>query len=119
MTAIGARSVVMRNRSEMCMPILTGAVPILLTAYIVAAMAWTLLSLWLSARQIACVRRHRDRVPADFAASVTLDEHRKAAHYTVARERLAGVCTVWDLVISLAWVLGGINLLYGAVAAAL
>ncbi len=93
--------------------------PALLTAYIAAAIAWSLLSLWLSARQIACVRGHREAVPADFAASVTIDEHRKAADYTVARERLAGVGTVWDLVISLAWVLGGINLLYGALAGVL
>jgi STE24 endopeptidase len=47
---------------------------------------------------------------------VTLDEHRKAADYTAARERLAGVSTVLDLAVSLGWVLGGINLLYGALA---
>ncbi|HEX3994294.1 MAG TPA: M48 family metallopeptidase [Acetobacteraceae bacterium] len=93
--------------------------PALLTAYIVTAIAWTLLSLWLSARQIACVRRHRDAVPADFAGNVTIDEHRKAADYTVARERLAGVRTVWDLIVSLGWVLGGINLLYGVLAGVL
>jgi STE24 endopeptidase len=93
--------------------------PALLTAYIVTAIAWALLSLWLSARQIACVRRHRDTVPADFAGNVTLEEHRKAADYTVARERLAGVRTVWDLIVSLGWVLGGINLLYGVLAGVL
>lgn len=90
--------------------------PALLTAYVVAAIAWAVVSVWLSARQIACVRRHRDAVPADFAASVSLDEHRKAADYTVARERLAVVGTVLDLAVSLAWVLGGINLLYGTLA---
>jgi STE24 endopeptidase len=90
--------------------------PALLTAYIVAAMAWSLLSLWLSARQIACVRRHRDAVPADFAGTISLEEHRKAADYTVARERLSSVRTVWDLVVSLGWVLGGINLLYRVLA---
>ena len=93
--------------------------PALLTAYIVAAIAWSLLSLWLSARQIACVRRHRDAVPADFAGTVSLDEHRKAADYTVAREQVAGVRTIWDLVVSLGWVLGGINLLYGVLAGVL
>jgi STE24 endopeptidase len=93
--------------------------PTLLVAFIVISTVWTALSLWLSARQIACVRRHRDAVPADFAASVTIEEHRKAADYTVARERLAGVRTVWDLLVSLAWVLGVINLLYGALASIL
>jgi STE24 endopeptidase len=93
--------------------------PALLTAYIVTAVVWSVLSLWLSARHIGCVRRHRDAVPADFAGSVSLAEHRKAADYTVARERLAGVRTVWDLAVSLAWVLGGINLLYALLAGVL
>ena len=71
--------------------------PSLLIAFIVAATAWTGLSLYLSSRQVAYVRRHRDAVPADFAAGVTLEEHRKAADYTVAHERLARVtpCSTW------------------------
>ncbi len=93
--------------------------PILLVVFIVVASFWTGLSLWLSVRQIRCVRRHRDAVPADFAASVTLEEHRKAADYTVARERLSGVRTIWDLLVTLGWVLGGINLVYGALASVL
>src|ERR1022692_4676257 len=90
--------------------------PALLVAFIIAATLWTALSLWLSVRQSACVRRHRDMVPADFATSVTIDEHRKAAGYTEANERLARVRTVLDYVVTLAWVLGGINLLYGGLA---
>ena len=90
--------------------------PVLLIAFIASALLWTALSLWLSARQIACVRRHRDTVPAAFAAHVTPEEHRKAADYTVANEHLDRVGTVLDLAVSLAWVLGGINLLYGAAA---
>jgi STE24 endopeptidase len=93
--------------------------PILRTAFIAAATLWTGVSLWLSWRQAACVRAHRGAVPADFADSVSPEEHRKAADYTVARERLARVRAVVDLAVSLAWALGGINLLYGAVAGAL
>jgi STE24 endopeptidase len=88
--------------------------PILLLVFIVASIAWTALSLWLAARQSACVRRHQDKVPADFAGIVTLEEHRKAADYTVAHERFDTVQAIVDLAITLAWVLGGINLLYGA-----
>ena len=87
--------------------------PILLLAFITMSVVWTALSLWLGARQAACVRRHRDAVPADFAAVVTLEEHRKAADYTIAHERLDVVHSLVDLGITLAWVLGGINLLYG------
>jgi STE24 endopeptidase len=87
---------------------------LLLTAFILASFGWAALALYLSQRQIAHVSLHRDRVPAAFAASVILDEHRKAADYTVARERLARVEIVLDLAVSLAWALGGIGLLYGA-----
>jgi STE24 endopeptidase len=93
--------------------------PTLLIAFIASASVWTALSLYLSARQTECVRRHRDSVPADFAASVTIGEHRKAAGYTIAHERLARVRAVLDLVESLVWVLGGINVLYGALASVL
>jgi len=93
--------------------------PILVIAFIAVMTAWTALELWLSARQTGCVRRHRDAVPADFTATVTLEEHRKAADYTVANERLAGVRAIFDLVVAVAWVLGGYNLLYGALAVTL
>jgi len=93
--------------------------PILLIAFIVAATAWAVLSLYLSARQAACVRQHRDAVPAAFVGSITIEEHRKAADYTLARERLARVRAVFDLAVSLAWVLGGINILYAALASVL
>lgn len=93
--------------------------PILLIAFLAAAILWTVLSLWLSARQIACVRRYRDAVPAAFEGSVTLEEHQKAADYTVAHERLDGMASVLDLGVTVVWVLAGINLLYGALAAVL
>jgi STE24 endopeptidase len=93
--------------------------PILLITFIVAATAWTVLSLYLSARQATCVRQHRDAVPAAFVGSITIEEHRKAADYTLARERLARVRAVFDLAVSLAWVLGGINILYAALASVL
>jgi STE24 endopeptidase len=88
-----------------------------LFAFIAAATLWTALNLWLGQRQIAHVRRHRDAVPTDFAATVTLDDHRKAADYTVANERLDALRSLLDYGLTLVWVLGGINLLYGALAA--
>ena len=88
----------------------------LLFAFIVATLFWAALELYLSFRQAGHVLRHRAAVPADFAASVSPDEHRKAADYTVARERLSRVDTLIGAAVSLAWVLGGIGLLYGLVA---
>jgi STE24 endopeptidase len=90
--------------------------PVLLIAFLLAATLWTALSVYLSFRQTAYVRRHRDAVPADFAASVTLEQHRRAADYTVAKQRLSRISDVVGLIESAAWVLFGINLLYFALA---
>ena len=93
--------------------------PILRTAFVVTSILWTAAGLGLSARQIAHVRRHRERVPAEFTATVTPEDHRKAADYTVAREKLSALRAVVSLVMALLWVCGGINLLYGELARAL
>ena len=74
-------------------------------AFVVAALAWRT---WLSARQSGHVARHRDAVPADFAALVPLESHRKAADYTLDKQRLGLVETlVVDGAVLLALTLGG------------
>lgn len=90
--------------------------PILALVFILSTVFWTIVSLQLSLRQSAHVRRHRDRVPADFAATISLADHRKAADYTLARERVARFETLADALVTLVWVLGGIGVLYGAIA---
>ena len=90
--------------------------PPLLIIVLLASLAETLLSLWLSRRHIAHVRAHRERVPADFAHALTAEQHRRAADYTAARERLAMVREVWQWLIGAAWLLGGFDLLYGLLA---
>jgi STE24 endopeptidase len=47
------------------------------------------LKFWLASRQIRHVARHAQTVPPQFAARVSLEAHRKAAAYTIARQRLA------------------------------
>lgn len=56
---------------------------------------------WLAARHWRHVAANRDAVPAAFAASISLSEHRKAADYTLAKLRVGMV----DLVISTLWLL--------------
>jgi STE24 endopeptidase len=63
--------------------------------------------LWLAARQIRHVRRHRDAVPPPFAAQIGLDAHRKAADYTAAKTRLSILGLVLDCALVLVWTLGG------------
>lgn len=49
----------------------------------------TVLRFWLVLRQIRAVMVHREVVPTDFATSIPLPAHQKAADYTTARMRLA------------------------------
>jgi STE24 endopeptidase len=64
--------------------------------------------LWLAARHARHVRSHRNAVPADFAASIPLESHRKAADYTVAKVRLGIVDAALDAAVLLALTLGGL-----------
>ncbi len=79
-----------------------------LTALFIAAVVIsTALELWLSQRQIAAVTTHRDRVPEPFAASVSADEHAKAADYTIAKARFGRVAEIMNAVVTLALTVGG------------
>ncbi len=62
---------------------------------------------WLATRQVRHVSRHRDAVPADFAGRITLEAHRRAADYTVARVRLGMVETVIGAMLLLGFTLFG------------
>jgi len=55
-------------------------------AFVVAALAWRL---WLGLRQSRHVALHRAEVPADFAGLIPLESHRRAADYTLDKQRLS------------------------------
>jgi STE24 endopeptidase len=93
--------------------------PPLVAIFSAATAAWAIVSVYLSLRQSAFVRNSRDAVPGDFAGTVSRDEHRKAADYAIARERLARFDTVAEAALSIAWACGGIDLLYGTLADAI
>ncbi|HWG77997.1 MAG TPA: M48 family metallopeptidase [Steroidobacteraceae bacterium] len=76
-------------------------------AFIAAVAASVGIELWLTHRQIRTVLTHRDAVPAAFAGSFSLEEHRKAADYTIARARLHRIETMLDALLTLALTLGG------------
>jgi len=79
----------------------------LTAAFLVALGCGTVLRLWLASRQIRAARTHRERVPAPFAAQVSLADHRKAADYTIARVRLGRIEGVVDALVVLVLTLGG------------
>ena len=78
---------------------------IVFAAFVLAALAWRT---WLGTRQMRHVASHRESVPADFAAFVPLDDHRKAADYTLEKQRVTLVETlVIDGAVLFALTLGG------------
>ena len=62
-----------------------------------------LLNLSHDRRQAAAGLAHRGSVPAAFASTVTLEEHQRAADYTVARTRLSAIETIYDTGLALLW----------------
>lgn len=66
-----------------------------------------ILQLWLASRQIKHVQTHADHVPEAFADAISLEAHRKAAAYTVAKNRLGMAELLYGSVILILWTLGG------------
>ena len=78
------------------------------TLLFIAALAMSLLlRLWLASRHMAHVRRHRAQVPDSFAGRIPLDDHHKAADYTITNTRIGILALVYDSLLLLAWTLGG------------
>jgi STE24 endopeptidase len=75
--------------------------------FLAALVLTTLTQLWLASRHARHVAAHRDQVPPGFADSITLDAHRKAAGYSVAKTRLGMADTAVGALLLLAFTLGG------------
>ncbi len=76
--------------------------------FVVAVVAMVGTKLWLASRQIRFVAGHREQVPSQFAGTIALSAHQRAADYTVERTRL----TMIEIVVGAA-VLIGLTLLGG------
>jgi len=76
------------------------------------------LKFWLATRQIRHVARNAESVPAQFAERISLQAHRKAAQYTIARQRLAILDAVAGVVLLIALtLLGGVQMIAESVRA--
>lgn len=74
--------------------------------------------LWLDWRQIAFVRRHEGEIPAAFVGKVTLDQHRRASAYTIAKAKLESAYLAANgLFVLLMAYAGGFALLYHLISA--
>jgi STE24 endopeptidase len=80
----------------------TFTVLFLVTLAVSFAIEW-----WLSHRQLAYVREHRNAVPEAFKDTITLEAHQKAADYTTDKARLGNVDRIIGLIILLLFTVGG------------
>lgn len=75
--------------------------------FLLAVLMSTALRMWLTQRQMRSVTRHRATVPGAFAGTISLEEHQKAADYTLARGSLNQFDTLLGSAVLLATTLGG------------
>lgn len=75
--------------------------------FVVLAISAVALEFWLSRRNAAYVLAHRERLPSELDAAISLEAHHKAADYTVARGRFGRLQLLVSLGLLMAWTLGG------------
>lgn len=63
--------------------------------------------LWLSRRQVKAVSQNRAAVPDAFAEQITVEQHHKAADYTLAKLAVNKIELVYGAILLLLWTLGG------------
>lgn len=75
--------------------------------FVIALVLSLLVQLWLINRQSRSVFSHRDRVPENFASQINLEQHQKAADYTLAKLRVGRIEILYGAILLLGWTLGG------------
>jgi STE24 endopeptidase len=71
-----------------------------------------LLKLWLNARQVRHVAQYRSEVPTAFRSQISLNDHQKAADYTLAKAKVAQIDMLIDAAVLVGWTLmGGLSAL--------
>ncbi|MEI8347441.1 MAG: M48 family peptidase, partial [Pseudomonadota bacterium] len=63
--------------------------------------------LYLEYRNLQYIKAHRSEVPQTFQHKVTLDEHQKAANYSIAQIKVSTIFDSLDFLVLLLWTLGG------------
>ena len=66
-----------------------------------------LIEVYLDKRNKAYIRTHRNRVPEQFASKIGLEEHQKAADYTITKINTGQFFTLINTICLLIWTLGG------------
>ena len=68
---------------------------------------YLLISLYLNSVQKQAVLESFDKVPTQFFDNINLENHQKAANYTIAKLRLSNIELIFSLIVMLGFTLGG------------
>ncbi|MCU7939332.1 MAG: M48 family metallopeptidase [gamma proteobacterium symbiont of Bathyaustriella thionipta] len=77
------------------------------TIFIIMVLLSAMTHFWLALRQIKHVKQHREQTPEAFAEKISLEEHQKAADYTIAKEKLGNIELFIGTTLVFIWTLGG------------
>ena len=81
--------------------------PVFTLIFVFALLLTTATRLWLAQRHLRHIQLNRQAVPQDFAGSITLESHHKAADYSSSKTRLGMLHSLLDVALLLAFTLGG------------
>ena len=77
------------------------------TLFLLTLIVSLLVQLWLTFRHLKHVEAHRQQVPTAFTDKISLQEHQKAADYTLSKNRFGIVELIVSSLLLLGWTLGG------------
>lgn len=81
--------------------------PIFTQLFLVMIVISVSLRLWLSYRQISHIKMHRAQVPSSFADKINLEDHQKAADYTITKTQFSRWPMLYDTGLLIMWTLAG------------
>jgi len=69
--------------------------------------ATTIIRIWLGRRHVAYIQEHRNQVPVEFSENITLDNHQKAADYSIYKTRLVIIESLVQAIFLIVLTIGG------------
>ena len=81
--------------------------PVFTLIFAFALLLTTATRLWVAQRHLRHIQLNRQAVPQDFADSISLESHHKAADYSSSKTRLGMLHSLLDVALLLAFTLGG------------
>ncbi len=75
--------------------------------FVLALLLSLIVQLWLSKRQSKAISSNRATVPEAFSQQITLEQHQKAADYTMAKLAVNKIELIYAAILLVLWTLGG------------